>query len=104
MGVRMRSLDSLQLGMRVGVAVVSAAMGLLVSAPATVAQDGDKVKAGLEVWKKTGCADCHGSFANGEKQRDEAPTGADLRRARIDTAELKLVISCGKPGSAGMPA
>jgi hypothetical protein len=49
-------------------------------------------------------AECHGSFANGEKQRDESPTGADLRTARLDTAALKLVISCGRPGVAGMPA
>ena len=85
-------------------AIVVASIGILASVSATIAQDGDKVKAGLEVWKKSGCADCHGSFANGEKQRDEAPTGADLRRARIDAAELKVVISCGKPGGAGMPA
>jgi mono/diheme cytochrome c family protein len=58
----------------------------------------------LEVWKNSGCAECHGSFANGEKQRDESPTGANLRTARLDTAALKLVISCGRPGGAGMPS
>src|SRR5437016_3076844 len=67
-------------------------------------QDGDKVRAGMNVWKDSGCAECHGSFADGEKQRDEAPTGANLRTARLDTAALKLVISCGRPGGAGMPA
>ena len=67
------------------------------------AQSGEKVKAGLEVWKSSGCPDCHGAFANGEKDRDEAPTGANLRTARLDAAALKKVITCGKPG-AEMPA
>src|SRR5450631_2325333 len=78
-----------------------ATVGYSTTAPA---QDNDKVKAGLEVWRNTGCAECHGAFANGEKQSDEAPTGADLRTARLDTEALKLVISCGRPGGAGMPA
>src|SRR5207253_1656407 len=67
-------------------------------------QNEDKIKAGLEVWKNSGCPDCHGSFADGEKQRDEAPTGANLRTARLNAAELKVTISCGRPGGAGMPA
>jgi hypothetical protein len=90
-------------GMRTwGAIVMAATIGIFASVPVTVAQD--KVKAGLDVWKKSGCSDCHGAFANGEKERDESPTGADLRRARLDAAELKVVISCGKPGGAGMPA
>ena len=79
-----------------------AAIGLTCST-ATFAQNEDKVKAGLDIWRGSGCADCHGAFANGEKERDEAPTGADLRRARLDAAALKLTISCGRAG-AGMPA
>src|SRR5262245_19294648 len=89
---------------RLGAAVLAAAVGLSASLVSAVAQDNDRVKAGLEAWKRSGCAECHGSFADGEKQRDEAPTGANLRTARLDTAALKLVISCGKPGGAGMPA
>jgi len=89
-------------GMHVWGTIVAATIGIFASMPATVAQD--KVKAGLEVWKKSGCSDCHGAFANGEKERDESPTGANLRTARLDAAELKVVISCGKPGGAGMPA
>ena len=68
-----------------------------------LAQNEDKVKAGLELWKGSGCSDCHGAFANGEKERDESPTGADLRTARLDAAALKKVISCGRVG-AEMPA
>jgi mono/diheme cytochrome c family protein len=78
------------------------AMALMCST-STSAQNEDKVKAGLDIWRGSGCADCHGAFANGEKERDEAPTGADLRQARLDAAALKLTISCGRPG-AGMPA
>jgi mono/diheme cytochrome c family protein len=89
---------------RTGGVIVGAAIGILASSVGTVAQDQDKVKAGLDIWKNSGCAECHGSFADGEKQRDEAPTGANLRTARLDTAALKLVISCGRPGGAGMPA
>jgi mono/diheme cytochrome c family protein len=83
-------------------AVVVAA-AIAVSCSAALAQSDDKVKVGLEVWKSSGCSDCHGAFANGEKERDEAPTGANLRIARLDAAALKKVISCGKPG-AEMPA
>jgi mono/diheme cytochrome c family protein len=69
-----------------------------------LAQNEAQVKAGLEVWKSSGCADCHGPFANGDKERDEAPTGADIRTARLDATALKLTISCGRPGGSGMPA
>ncbi len=65
--------------------------------------DEARVKAGLEVWKSTGCSDCHGPFADGDKQRDEAPTGANLRRTRIDDATIAETIRCGRPG-AGMPS
>jgi mono/diheme cytochrome c family protein len=68
------------------------------------AQNQAQVKAGLEVWKSSGCSDCHGAFANGDKERDEAPTGADIRTSRLDAAALKLTVSCGRPGGAGMPA
>ena len=69
----------------------------------TFAQNEDKVKAGLAAWRSSGCADCHGAFANGEKERDESPTGADLRRARLNAEEIKLAIRCGHPGT-GMPS
>jgi len=85
-------------------AAVALMVGATAYAIAANAQDDSKVKAGLEVWKSSGCADCHGSFADGEKQRDEAPTGANLRTSRLDAAALKLAISCGRPGGTGMPA
>src|SRR5438105_14323422 len=96
--VWINSRQNMQVGRCVGTCggVLGVAVGLLAHLTAAAAQDNDKVKAGLEVWKKSGCAECHGSFADGEKQRDEAPTGANLRTSRLDTATLKLVISSGK--------
>jgi len=77
---------------------------VLSCATAVFAQQGeDKVKAGVAAWRNSGCADCHGAFANGEKERDESPTGADLRRTRLNAQELKLAIRCGRPGT-GMPS
>jgi mono/diheme cytochrome c family protein len=76
-------------------------VGLLTSA--VQAQNDDLVKAGLATWRNSGCADCHGAFADGEKQRDEMPTGANLRTAKLDAAALKQTISCGRPGT-GMPS
>ena len=81
------------------VVVIAAAM--LSVTTLALAQDA-KVKAGLEVWKTAGCPDCHGAFADGDKQRDEAPDGANLRTARIDDATLRETIRCGRP-STGMP-
>src|SRR5438309_6052276 len=84
-------------------AAVALAVGVLACVTASSAQDEARVKAGLELWKTSGCADCHGAFADGEKDRDEAPTGANLRTSRLDAAALKQTIGCGRPGT-GMPA
>jgi Cytochrome C oxidase, cbb3-type, subunit III len=65
--------------------------------------DEAKVKAGLELWRSSGCSECHGAFADGEKERDEAPTGANIRRTRLDDATIAETIRCGRPG-AGMPS
>ena len=83
------------------ITALAIAVGCSTAAPA---QNEAQVKAGLEIWRSSGCADCHGAFANGDKERDEAPTGADIRTSRLDAAALKLTISCGRPGGAGMPA
>jgi mono/diheme cytochrome c family protein len=78
------------------------AIGLCHAGPA-LAQSEATVKAGLEIWKSSGCSDCHGPFANGDKQRDEAPTGANLRESRLAGNALKETIRCGRP-RAGMPS
>jgi mono/diheme cytochrome c family protein len=88
---------------RAAVALPVLAVAAFALATAGFAQDETKVKAGLTVWKTAGCADCHGPFADGDKQRDEAPTGANLRQARLDNATIAETIRCGRPG-AGMPS
>jgi hypothetical protein len=80
-----------------------ASCGLLALATVAFAQIESKVKEGLELWKTSGCADCHGAFADGNPDDDDYPIGANLRTTRLDTAGLELTISCGRPG-AGMPA
>lgn len=82
----------------------SAALLLAFLAAPTVglAQEAARAKAGLEIWKSSGCADCHGAFADGDKQRDESPTGANLRTTKLDDAALTEVIRCGRPNT-GMP-
>ena len=67
-----------------------------------LAQDDARVKAGLNAWKSSGCSECHGAFADGERERDEAPAGANLRSTRLDNAAITEVIRCGRPNT-GMP-
>jgi hypothetical protein len=84
-------------------------LGLLVGAaalaqsPPAIAQTQERIKAGLEIWKSSGCADCHGPFADGNPEDGDYPIGANLRTTRLDTASLKATISCGRPGT-GMPS
>jgi Cytochrome c len=97
-----RAASRIRLNLHVGAGLVAAAATLFFAGDA-LAQDEAKVKAGLEAWKSVGCADCHGAFADGDKQRDESPTGANLRRARLNAEQLNQVIGCGRPGTE-MPA
>jgi mono/diheme cytochrome c family protein len=85
-----------------GVALLVSASALSLSV-AAFAQSQDRVKAGLEIWKSSGCADCHGPFADGNPEDGDYPIGANLRTTRLDTAGLKSTISCGRPGT-GMPS
>jgi mono/diheme cytochrome c family protein len=83
--------------------LVSATFALLACLSAALGQSQDKVAAGLEIWKTSGCADCHGYFADGNPDDDDYPAGANLRTTRLDTAALKRTISCGRAGT-GMPS
>jgi hypothetical protein len=67
------------------------------------AQNADRVSAGLWTWKTSGCADCHGPFADGDREDDDFPIGANLRTTRLDATDLKATIRCGRVGT-GMPA
>jgi mono/diheme cytochrome c family protein len=75
----------------------------LLHGTASLAQDDPKVRAGLETWRSSGCVDCHGPFANGERDDDDYPMGANLRTTRLDAAGIKQTIMCGRPGT-GMPS
>jgi mono/diheme cytochrome c family protein len=83
-----------------GVAVLIAT---LLHAPATVAQGNDSVTAGLATWKTAGCVDCHGPFADGDRDDDDYPIGANLRTTKLGGADIKMTIRCGRPGT-GMPS
>ena len=78
-------------------------VAMALACSASHAQNPTEAKAGLEVWQSSGCANCHGPFADGNKSDDDAPTGANLRATRLDAAALKQTISCGRPG-ADMPS
>src|SRR4051812_43345951 len=80
--------------------ILAVAMGILSSA-SVLAQNDDKVRTGLRLWHESSCADCHGSFADGNREDEDWPVGANLRTTRLDAAGLKLTISCGRAG-AGM--
>jgi hypothetical protein len=57
----------------------------------------------LRTWQTSGCADCHGPFADGDREDDDFPIGANLRTAKLNPEALTLTIRCGRPGT-GMPA
>jgi mono/diheme cytochrome c family protein len=83
--------------------ILTLAIGILAYSASTRAQDDAKVTAGLKLWHESSCADCHGPFADGDREDEDWPVGANLRTTKLDTAGLKLIISCGRAG-AGMPA
>jgi mono/diheme cytochrome c family protein len=82
---------------------IALAMAALAQIDGGRAEDEAQVKAGLAAWRGSGCSECHGAFADGEKERDEAPAGANLRTMRLDDAAITETIRCGRPG-AGMPS
>jgi mono/diheme cytochrome c family protein len=81
---------------------VATLAALLLHGTAALAQDDAKTRAGLEIWRSSGCVDCHGPFADGERDDDDYPLGANLRTTRLDAAGIRLTIMCGRPGT-GMP-
>jgi hypothetical protein len=80
---------------------VATLAALLLHGTAALAQD--DVGAGQEIWRSSGCVDCHGPFANGERDDDDYPLGANLRITRLDAVWIRLTIKCGRPGT-GMPS
>ena len=76
---------------------------VMVSTHILQAQNDDKISAGLWTWKTSGCADCHGPFADGDREDDDFPIGANLRVTKLNADALKATIRCGRAGT-GMPA
>src|SRR5436305_13265797 len=75
------------------------AAGLLVISSSFIhAQMDQKVSAGLGVWKTSGCADCHGPFADGDCDDDDFLIGANLRSTKLATEALRMTIRCGRHG------
>src|SRR5215468_7697098 len=83
--------------------VLGSLASIIVSTHTLQAQNDDKVMAGLWTWKTSGCADCHGPFADGDREDDDFPIGANLRTTKLDSAALKMTIRCGRAGT-GMPS
>jgi mono/diheme cytochrome c family protein len=86
-----------------GAVILALAVMALAYSTMTLAQNNDTVKAGLAMWKTTGCADCHGPFADGDREDDDFPIGANLRTSKLDAAALRTTIRCGRAGT-GMPS
>jgi hypothetical protein len=83
--------------------ILTLAVAVLACSTITLAQNSDGVKAGLAMWKTAGCADCHGPFADGDREDDDFPIGANLRTSKLVAASLKMTIRCGRAGT-GMPS
>jgi len=99
----LKSVSEVLQGNRARGVFLALAVAALAYTTATLAQNEDKVKAGVNIWRTSGCADCHGPFADGEQEDDDFPRGANLRTTRLDGGALRLTISCGRPGT-GMPS
>jgi len=92
-----------KLALRMSAVLIALTVAFLSRPIMAVAQNSDRAKAGLAVWKTAGCADCHGPFADGDREDDDFPIGVNLRTTRLDPAALKMTIRCGRPGT-GMPS
>ena len=105
MAVRMNSAATrdYKLALRMSAVLIALTVAFLSRPMMVVAQNSDRAKAGLAVWKTAGCADCHGPFADGDREDDDFPIGVNLRTTRLDPAALKMTIRCGRPGT-GMPS
>jgi mono/diheme cytochrome c family protein len=83
--------------------ILGVAVGIVAHSASTLAQSDAEVRVGQQMWHEASCADCHGTFADGNREDEDWPVGANLRTTRLNAAGLALAISCGRAG-AGMPA
>jgi len=67
--------------------------------------DAADVADGMRLFQQKGnCQACHGWAGDGRKMDSQMPDGANLRETRLDRETLVMIIKCGVPGGAGMPA
>jgi hypothetical protein len=102
----LESASSATLAARVrGWSVIASAgfIAFLLYGSAGLAQGDPKIRAGLDTWQSSGCADCHGPFADGNRDDDDYPQGANLRTTRLGVPDIEMTIRCGRPGT-GMPS
>ena len=79
-----------------GASLAVIAFGILLAGSAA-AQDVDQ---GKRVFSNTAaCTRCHGWAGNGAPEGPGYPTGADLRNSKLERADMKEVIQCGRAGS-----
>jgi len=82
-----------------GVSITSAVAQDTASSSEPVAPTEEQIKAGLNVWKnRGGCFNCHGDFGQGG-EGGHFPAGPSLRKSAMDLDTMKMVISCGLPGT-----
>ena len=84
----------------VGRRAVLALAALLAVGCTAFAASGQDIDQGKRIWSNTAaCTRCHGWAGNGAAAGPGYPTGANLRNSKLERADLKEVIQCGKPGS-----
>lgn len=82
-----------------GVSITSAVAQDTASSSEPAAPTEEQIKAGLNVWKnRGGCFNCHGDFGQGG-EGGHFPAGPSLRKSAMDLDTMKMVISCGLPGT-----
>lgn len=77
---------------RRGLALVMMALvtaGFLAAAAPSLAQDG------ANIWRRGGCATCHGGLAEGGEGGEE-PEGPSLRTTTLDRDLLRETVACGR--------
>ncbi len=93
---------------RWSVAILAAALGLaaivagslVIPTVPAIAQEFDQALLdGAQVWRRGGCGDCHGKWADGAGDPN-FPKGPSLRKTDLTREEILEIVRCGRPGTA----
>ena len=74
-----------------------ASLAVAFSLPAFT-QDQGRIRQGMDVYSKAGCATCHGNEAQGGGG-GEQPAGPNLRESRLTPDQFAETVACGRPGT-----